>query len=461
MISHGIARLLHRTLVQASLLALMATPVMAQAPRGAVDTTAVPVTFDDAVRLALRQSVTVRQATNSSAASEATVRQRSLALLPNLSLSTNTTESYGFTFNQNEGRIVDRATTNFTVGATSGVTLYDGGRNRANIREARLSNSANDADLTRARQTAVFTVAAQYLTLVQAIEQLRVQRDNLSAQRSQDSVIQRLVRAGARPISDQYQQQATVASAQFAVVSAERNAEAASVSLIQTLQLDPRGRYRFVPPAMTDSVRVVRFNLDSLLGKALGSRADLDALETRVEASKQSIASASGARLPSLSMNLGYNTAFNSASTLAFSDQLSQRRNGSLGVSISMPLFDRGAAGVATQQARIAADNARIQLADREQTVASEVRRAYLDHAAAVQQLEAAQAQLRASELAASTTERRYQVGAGTLLEVTTARAQLVQAASAVVTARFTLAFQQSLMAYYVGDLIPEQVTLQ
>ena len=442
-----------------ALLAGAAAPAPAQRP--ADDTTAVAVTFDDAVRLALRQSVAVRQATNAAASSEATIRQRSLALLPNLSLNTNTTESYGFTFNQNEGRIVDRATMNFTVGASSGVTLYDGGRNRATLREARLADAANESELLRARQTAVFTVAAQYLALVQAMEQLRVQRDNLLAQRAQDSVIQRLVRAGARPISDQYQQQATVASAQFAVVSAERNAEVASVALIQTLQLDPRGRYRFVPPPMTDPVAVRRFDLDSLLATALRRRADLQALDARVAASRQSITTAAGARLPTLSMNLGYNTAFNSASSLGFSDQLSQRRNGSLGMTINVPLFDRGVSGVATQQARIAADNAQLQLADREQTVAAEIRRAFLDHAAAVQQLDAAKAQLRAAELAASTTERRYQVGAGTLVEVTTARAQLVQAASAVITARFTLAFQQSLMAFYVGDLVPERVTLQ
>ncbi|MBL0940096.1 MAG: TolC family protein [Gemmatimonadaceae bacterium] len=449
---------MHRTALQLVAVTLTALLPLSHALQAQTATT---VTFEDAVRLALKQSVTVRQASNTAANSEATVRQRSQALLPNFTLSTSTTENYGYNFNQNEGRIVDQATTNFQIGANSGVTLYDGGRNRANLREARLTDAANESDLVRARQTAVFTVAAQYLTLVQAQEQLRVQRDNLLAQRAQDSVIQRLVRAGARPISDQYQQQATVASAQFSVVSAERNSEAASVSLIQTLQLDPLGRYRFVPPAMSDSVRVARFDLDSLLTKALGSRADLAALKTRMEASRQSISSASGARLPSLSMNLGYSSAFNSASNLTFNDQLSQRRNGSLGVSISVPIFDRGVASVATQQARIAADNVRLQQEDRAQTVAGEIRRAYLDHAAAVQQFEAAQAQLRASELAASTTLRRYEVGAGTLVEVTTARAQLVQAASAVVTARFTLAFQQSLMSYYVGDLVPEQVALQ
>ncbi len=418
--------------------------------------TPVSITFEDAVRLALRQNVAVRQAENALAAGEATLRQRSAAFLPSLSLSTNTSESYGYTFNQNEGRIVDQSVTSLSLNASSALTLYDGGRNLAQLRESRLTNDANDSDLLRARQTAIFTAASGFLTLVQRDEQLKVQRDNLAVQMAQDTVIQRMVRAGARPISDQYQQQATVASAQYTLVTTQRDRELARVALIRTLQLDPRGSYDFIAPAISDSVAPVHFSLDSLLARALDSRADLDALGTRVDATSFSVRNAGGSRLPQLSMNLGYGSAFNSASTLRFSDQLNQRRSGSLSLSVSVPLFDRRVSSVAVQQARIAADNARLTLQDRRLQVASEVREAYLNHEAAVEQYAAARVQLTAAELAAETQARRYEVGAGTLVEVTAARAQLVQAASAVVTAKYTLAFQQAVMSYYVGDMAPE-----
>lgn len=418
------------------------------------------ITFADAVRLVLSQSVGVRQAQNTVETSTATVRQRQSAFLPSFSLNTSTSEAYGYNFNQQEGRITDQTTTALNVGASSAVTLFDGGRNLATLRESRLSNSANGSDLSRARQTAVFTAASNFLTLVQREEQVRVQRDNLAAQQAQDSVIERMVRAGARPISDQYQQQATVASAQYSLVSAQRDLEVARVALIRTLQLDPLGTYNFVAPAVGDSIRTRSFSLDSLLSRALGSRQDLKALDTRLEATSQTLKSAASSRLPQISMSLGYNTAFSSASTLPFNTQLDQRRNGSLGVSLSLPIFDRNVTSVAVQQARVTADNAKLALQDRRQAVAAEVRQAFLDHSAAVQQLAAAQAQFNAAQLAATTQARRYDVGAGTLVEVTTARAQLVQAASAVVTAKYAVAFQQSLMSYYVGDLVPEAVTL-
>ena len=118
---------------------------------------------------------------------------------------------------------------------------------------------------------------------------------------------------------------------------------------------------------------------------------------------------------------------------------------------MSIPLFDRGDhAALATQRAQIQADNARLALEDLQQDVGLEVRRAYLDYQAAQEQLER-EAQLRAAELALQTSQERYNVGAATLVEVTQARATQVQAASALVTARYNLLFQRTLIDYYVG----------
>ena len=81
------------------------------------------------------------------------------------------------------------------------------------------------------------------------------------------------------------------------------------------------------------------------------------------------------------------------------------------------------------------------------------VRRADLDYRTAQEQSSAAAAQLRASELALESSQARYQAGAATLVELSQARASQVQAASSVVSARYNLLFQRSLMDYYLGEL--------
>jgi len=420
------------------------------------------VTFDDAIRIALRQNTTLQQAANSADLNSATVRQQRLSFLPDLRLSTNTGQNYGRSFSEEEGRIIDQTTQSVNAGVQSSVTLFNGLTNIASLRSAELSEDAGERTVKRAEQTVAFTVASNFLALVQQQEQLRVQRENLAAQEAQEAQIKAFVDAGSRPISDLYQQQAAVAAARSQVVNADRAFELAKVDLMQTLQLDPRGNYAFAPPALdtTSSRTTATFNLDSLLSRALGQRSDLFAQQSLVSAASQNVRAAKGSRWPSLSLTAGYNSAYNSATAIGFGDQLNQRRGGSLGIGLSLPLFDRGSTDLATQRARIAEDNARLELKDRQQQVGLEVRRAYLDYQAATQQLQAAEAQLRAAALALQASQQRYNVGAATLLEVTQARATQLQAASALVTARYGLLFQRTLIGYYVGDLNPRAVTI-
>ncbi|MEO8620342.1 MAG: TolC family protein, partial [bacterium] len=256
------------------------------------------------------------------------------------------------------------------------------------------------------------------------------------------------------------QQQATTASSRSAVVAAGRDVELAKISLIQTLRLDPRKSFQFASPVITPTTTALSTSLDELLDRAFARRADLASDESKLSAASEGVKGASGGKLPTVSMNVGYNTAYSSATDLSLSSQLNQRRGGSLSLGVSLPLFDRGASGIAIQQARIQEENARLSLENQKQSIALEVRRAYLDFETARQQLTTAQAQQKAADLSVSTTQQRYQLGSSTLLELTQARALQLQAASAVVSAQYTLVFQRALISYYTGELDPSSVSL-
>lgn len=435
------------------------------AAAGAAQQTTAPkpgqaITFADAIGIALKQNIGVKQAANAAALGDATVSQQKLQLLPDLRLSLSGSDNVGRNFSQTEGAVINQQTQALSSGLSSSLTLFDGGKMRAAIRGAQSNADAADQDLARAKQTAVFTVASDYVALSNAQEQLRVQQENLAAQQAQLTLIQKFVSAGARPISDQYQQEAAVASAKLAVAQATRTVEQAKVDLIQVLQLDPAADYDFVTPALQASATAPKYDLDSLIARAYNHRSDLDAQQARAAAAAQDVRAAKAARLPTISVTGSYSSAYSSASELSLANQLDQRRGGSVGIGISIPLFDRGAASVAEQKAQLAEDNARLALDNQKQQIALDVRRAYLDQASAREQLAAAEAQLAAATQSVTMTQQRYQAGAATLVEVTQARAQQVQAASAVATAKNNLVLQQTVMAYYTGDLDPANARL-
>jgi outer membrane protein len=229
---------------------------------------------------------------------------------------------------------------------------------------------------------------------------------------------------------------------------------------METLRLDARGTYEFVPPPFPESRGGEPLSLDLLVSRALEQRLDLDAVEARVGAAEEDVRAARGGRWPTVFLSAGYGSTYTSAADAGFLDQLDDRRSGSIGLGIVVPLFDRGGTAIASRRAEIALDSARLSLEVRQQDIGLQVRRAWLDFRAALAQLEAAQAQVRAADRALDVAQERYDAGAATLVELTQSRATQVQAASSLVAARYTLVLQRTLLDFYTGELDPDQLTV-
>ncbi|MEO7085760.1 MAG: TolC family protein [Gemmatimonadaceae bacterium] len=433
----------------------------ASAPMHAQDTTAtrvaagVSITLADAIRIALTQNSSVRVSRNAVALDSLTVRQFRNQFLPSLSASSQSSQGFG---NGSSGRNSLAS----SAGLSTGIILYNGRQNVNSLHEAELNLQASGHDLTRVRQTIVFTVATDFLNLITQQEQLRVGNENLAAQTQELRQLEAFTTAGTHPIGDLYQQQAAVAATRLAVANASHAAELAKVDLIQELLLDPRGTFTFVPPAPRDTTLVpVSFNLDSLITLAIAQRAEVQAQLLRVEAAKREILVAGGGRLPVVSATGGYSSGFNSGASGAIGSQIDQQRGGSVGIGVSFPILDRGAVSLAKQRAQLQLENETLALRDVEQSVALDVRRAYLDYEVAGEQLTESNQQQRAAALALQAAQARYADGVSTFIEVALARATLIQAQSAVVNARSSLAFQRTLMSYYTGVLGPGNARLE
>ncbi len=439
-----------RLFTAAILYAALICPALAGEPR--------TITFSEAIAIALEQNTTLRRTENETALDRIGARQAALNFLPDLRMSVSGSRRYQWwsddvTDSSGSG---SSSSGSLSAGLSSGLTLFDGLANVAELREARLKEEAGRKELDRARQTVVFQVLTGYLAMIEAQEQQRVREENLSAQEDQEREVQAQVDGGTRPISDLYQQQANVAAARLALVEARQTYEMSCIDLVQLLQLDPKGTYVFeVPPLPEAELQAPEPDLVTLLDRALVGRPDLDAATIREEAAGQRVRMARAGYWPSLSLSAGYGVSYSDASSGDVWDQFEDRQSGSLGLSLSLPLFDRLTTRHQVEQARINTANARLTCADLRQEVALQVRRAVLDVTAAREQLRAADAGERAARQALAANEERYAAGASTLFEVSQSRADWVAAASERVRARYNLLWQERVLEYYVGTLDP------
>ncbi len=443
-----------KKLLQRALLLVLLPAVLAAVPAQAQKRV---ITFDEAVQIALDQNIALKRAANSLELQAIGVSRQRFDFLPNLTFSTSGSQSYGRSFNFDEGAIVNQTTNGLNSSLSSSVNLFNGFGDVAALEQARLQHGARDLDYERQRQTVVFTVMSNYLTLIERREQILIQEENLAAQREQLTQIEEFTRVGSRPMSDLFQQQAAVASAELEVLQAQRLYQLSEVSLIQTLQLDPFGDYEFAVPAVEDAALTPQpYNVRTMLQNAFERRYDLQAQQRDIEAAAEGIRVARAGYWPSLNFSASTTSSYTDAALENFNDQFFDRnRRSSLGLSLSFPLFDRFLTRNGVQQARVQLENARLDLENLQQDIALQVRQSYLDYLSDEKRLEVTEVQLRAAEQALEAAQERYNVGASTLVELTQARATAVQAASNRAAAKYDFLFRKRLIEYYIGVLNP------
>lgn len=417
------------------------------------------ITFQDAVRIALDQNTQLRRSANQLRFSEIDVRSARAAYLPSFNLSTGGGTNFGLSFDTNVGELRTTANSRFNINASSSVTLFDGFQRRSALRQSRLNVTASDLNLDRQRQLVVFQVATQFLAYIQASEQIAVQQENLAAAQQLLAQIEEFVRVGTRPVSDLYQQQATVESAELAILQSEQLAQVSMANLLQILQLDPLGSYEFVVPELEDEYLMPEeFDLDNLITRARQQRGDLRALEISVLAAQQGLRAASSSMLPQLSFSARTGTSYNSGiQAFDFGGQLERNRSESISLSVSVPVFNRLRTRTQKQRAQVSYENARLDVEATQQQVGVEVRQAYLNYLTAEKQLEVSQRQLVFRQQALDAARERYNVGAATLVELTQAQSDFVQASQDAIIARYTIFVNRRLIRYYTGELDPTQ----
>ena len=417
------------------------------------------ITFDDAVRIALKQNVDLLRSKNFVEQQASFVQDRRMAFSPNLNLTAGVGQNFGRQFSQSEGEIVSTTNESFRTNVSSNVTVFSGFRNQSLLQSARMNLEAQNLNFERQEQTVIFNVMSEYLTLIERGEQIQIQEENLESQRQQLAQIEEFVNVGSRPISDLYQQQAQAANAELTLLEAERLYQLAEVALINTLQLDPFGSYEFMLPQVSDSqLNPGQYDVRTMLESAFDTRADLKSQQSVISSSLSDIRASRASYFPDISLGFGYGSSWTSFLTdVSFSDQIDRNRGGNISLNLSVPIFDRLSTKNSTQRAKIQYDNAKLDLENLQQNIALQVRQAYLDYLTAEKRLDVTEKQLISAEQALTADQERYNVGAATLVELSQSRASFVQAQSDQNQARFDFIFQKKLIDYYLGDLNPSE----
>ncbi len=425
------------------------------------------MTIEEAIQIAVENNFQLKQAENNVMLSEQSIRSAYGDFLPNLNANFGGNRDVGRQFVEETLAFEDITAYRITGGIGTNVTIFEGFQNINNLRRSRADHEQQKASTDRIRENIIFDTAMRYLALLLDKELLEIAKQTLETSLMQLEQVEAQVEVGARPVVDLYQQQSTVATHELQVVQAENAVNISRTRLIRILQIEPDPDLEFVVPDFDDSdLMPQNLNLEEMIQAALATRRDLHSQEYQIQSDRYSLDIARANRYPSISASASLSSSYSDQftgiidpdteefGTIPFMDQFFDQRIGrGMGISVSIPIFNRFNTSTNIQQAQIQFRNSQLQLDDIKFGIREDISQAYNDYQSLIKELEATERTVQAAERAFETQQQRYEIGATTLIELNLATTDYVQALSDRQSVKFNFIFQEKLLDYYIGRL--------
>jgi len=421
---------------------LIAVPQIAAASATPPSPVPAVLNLTDAENVALARSPALALARAAVGQAQSSADLALSAALPNLSGQASSTYSKG-------GFRGTSGTTQTTNGFTSNDAsvnlrqlVFDGGHVRAQVLSARYSTDAARLLLTRQIQTVFFTVAQDYYTALQARHQLITANDSLKLAKTQYNLVEAQFRAGAASRADVLTAQLPVAQALLAVAQAANGEKSQIAVLLNSMGVPSDTAVSLVDD---NSVGAAAPPAQDIMTIAQTMRPDLLAARALLNSAQQSVRAARLQRFPTIvgTANDGPTSISPSGGTYANSR--------SVGVSLSVPIFDGGAIRAQTEAALAQQDSAQANFDSAALGVSQTVEQAVLGLSTAQSGLSAATAELSQARTVLDVTNAQYKAGVTTLPLLLNAQVGLTKAETDYVVAVYAYKIAQQQLKFAEG----------
>ncbi|HEX5020205.1 MAG TPA: TolC family protein [Candidatus Binatia bacterium] len=404
------------------------------------------LTIEDAVQIGLDNHPRIKSASERIGSQEAVLGQQISAYYPTVSLGNRYLTSQSSTSGG-----ADEASESYSSQATFNMTLYNFGKREGNVQAARETLNATKQDYSTTTQDIILAIKQAYYIYLGTQEVVRVRRDTV---RSRELLVRQargFYEVGTRARIDVARAEANLFSAQADLIAAENNVKIAWVTLRNAMG-SPRLPEQ---PVAADSPEVeFSMNLAGARNIAFDSRTELKSFEAQRKASDQLIATARRGHLPDLIFDASYGRRHVSNETVngRTLNTFPLQPTWSVGLSFNIPIFDGFRTTYRVEETLHNYYNIRAQEEDRRQLIALEVEQSYLRVVETQERIKATESAARAAKENLDLAQGRYQVGVGSIIEVTDAETLYTEAQTTYIRTIYDYKLADAQLARAMGD---------
>ncbi len=427
---------------------------MMQQTVNAQDSTAVDSTWtlQQCINYALKQNIQVRKSDLTNNSNMENTLQARAQRFPSLNASAHQNFNWANSTDQNNVTTFAGANnTNYSLSA--GITIFNGLRTENRIKQSVLDYQGGLFDAEALKETISLNVLNAYLQVLYAQEQVSNSKNQVKSTQDQLMLAEERLKLSVISQSDYLQVKSELANEKLTLVNAQNQLEIAKVDLMQLMELPVTKNFTIAQPNLENLINQKRNPVAQVVyDTALVIKPQIKSAAINKESAMLQEKIAKSGYIPSLSLDAGVGTSYNSlGSSSGYSTQLNDNFSPSVGLSLSIPIFQNRQTKTSVELAKIGIQNADLSETDTKNQLRKSIEQTCVNVTSAENQYDASLETYNATEESYQLSTEKFKQGMINSVDYLIEKTNLIVAESNLLQSKYNLVFSYKILDFYMG----------
>jgi len=419
-------------------------------------------TLEDCLNYAIENNITLKKSQLTKQTATESLKQSKAALFPSLSASTNQSLGYRPWTNQSsitvsDGQVntkTEKTYYNGSYAVNAQWTVWNGNKNHNQVRLNRVAEEQADLSVQETANSIQEKIAQLYVQILYMSENIEVNSQSLETSKKNEERGRQMMEVGKMSKADVAQLTAQRATDEYNLVSSKSQLINYKMQLKQLLEITNE-EFDIAAPSASDAQALQEIPaMTTVYETALLQRPEIKNAELGKKSSDIQLKIAKAGWMPTLSMTGGLNTSTSSLNDSEWGSQMKTNFSAQAGATISIPLYDQRQARTAVNKAKIAQEEAQLNLQEKQKTLYANIETCWLDAQTNQQKFRSALLSVESEQTSYDLLSEQFQLGLKNIVELMMGKDKLLTAQQNKLQSKYMTILNQQLLKFYEGGKI-------
>ncbi|RHS50044.1 TolC family protein [Tannerella sp. AF04-6] len=337
----------------------------------------------------------------------------------------------------------------------SSMTLYNGGKLRNNIKSSKLQEQVQQYSVEAEIDNIETSITESFLQILYAQESVKINEETVALSKLQCERGKALLEAGSISQSDYAQLESQYSSDKYQLVLSQTTLESNIQTLKQLLEMDMTETLSISTPILeAHDVLTPLPGKEEVYQSALNFIPSIQSGKLGIDIAKLEHKNAKAGYYPTLDLSASVGTGHISGSDSNFGQQMKNKLNESIGLTLSIPIFSNRENKSAVEKAKLQISEAELEYLNAQKELQKTIEDIYLDATSSQAQYAAAIEQVKASKTSYNLAQEQFNLGMKNTVELLTEKNNFLSAQQEMLQAKYMAILNAQLLRFYQGKEI-------